>query len=84
VLFRSETITGLTDKQQEFINFVLNQYVKEGVEELDMDKLTELLELKYLQIADAKKELGSIANIRESFVNFQPMLYDRAILNLNT
>jgi type I restriction enzyme R subunit len=77
--YARETITGLTDKQQEFINFVLNQYVKEGVEELDMDKLTELLELKYLQIADAKKELGSIANIRESFVNFQPMLYDRAI-----
>jgi type I restriction enzyme R subunit len=77
--YARETITGLTDKQQEFINFVLNQYVKEGVEKLDMDKLTELLELKYLQIADAKKELGSIANIRDSFVSFQPMLYDRAI-----
>lgn len=77
--YARETITGLTDKQQEFINFVLGQYVKEGVEELDMDKLTELLELKYMQIADAKKELGSIANIRDSFVGFQPMLYDRAI-----
>ena len=77
--YARETITGLTDKQQEFINFVLGQYVKEGVEELDIDKLTELLELKYMQIADAKKELGSIANIRDSFVGFQPMLYDRAI-----
>jgi type I restriction enzyme R subunit len=73
--YARETITGLTDKQQEFINFVLGQYVKEGVDELDMDKLTELLELKYMQIADAKKELGSIANIRESFVSFQPYLY---------
>jgi len=44
-----------------------------------MDKLTELLELKYMQLADAKKELGSIANIRDSFVSFQPMLYDRGV-----
>jgi type I restriction enzyme R subunit len=73
--YARETISGLTDKQQEFINFVLNQYVKEGVDELDIDKLSELLELKYFQIADAKKELGSIANIRESFIGFQPYLY---------
>jgi hypothetical protein len=44
-----------------------------------MNEIAELLEQKYLQIADAKKELGSIANIRDSFVSFQPMLYDRAI-----
>jgi type I restriction enzyme R subunit len=73
--YARETISGLTNKQQEFINFVLNQYVKEGVDELDIDKLSELLELKYLQIADAKKELGSITNIRESFIGFQPYLY---------
>ena len=77
--YAKETISGLSDKQQEFINFVLGQYVKEGVDELDMDKLTELLELKYMQMADAKKELGSIANIRESFVSFQPMLYKKAL-----
>jgi type I restriction enzyme R subunit len=76
--YARETISSLTDKQQEFINFVLNQYVKEGVDELDIDKLSELLELKYLQIADAKKELGSIAEIRESFINFQPYLYNRS------
>ncbi len=75
--YARETISGFSDKQQEFINFVLNQYVKEGVDELDIDKLSELLELKYLQIADAKKELGSIANIRESFIGFQPYLYER-------
>jgi hypothetical protein len=32
-----------------------------------------------MQIADAKKELGSIANIRDPFMSFQPMLYDMAI-----
>jgi hypothetical protein len=45
------------------------------VDELDIDKLSELLELKYLQISVAKKELGSIANIWESFIGFQLYLY---------
>ena len=70
-----ETIAGLTNKQQEFINFVLSQYVKEGVDELDIDKLKELLTLKYQEIADAKRELGSIEEIRNSFIGFQHHLY---------
>ena len=67
-------------KQQEFLNFVLEQYVKEGVDELDDSKLPNLLELKYKAIADAKRELGNIKSIRESFIGFQEYLYqDRAI-----
>ena len=62
-------------KQQEFLNFVLDQYVKEGVEELDKSKLPDLLELKYHAISDAKQELGEIKNIRESFIGFQQYLY---------
>ena len=34
-------------EQQEFLNFVLNQYVNNGVTELDDSKLPDLLELKY-------------------------------------
>jgi type I restriction enzyme R subunit len=67
-------------KQQEFLNFVLDQYVKEGVEELDDAKLSPLLLLKYKAIADAKKELGDIKSIRNAFIGFQGYLYkDRAI-----
>jgi type I restriction enzyme R subunit len=62
-------------KQQEFINFVLDQYVKEGVSELDDEKLPNLLELKYKAIANAKVELGDIASIRSTFINFQEHLY---------
>ena len=66
-------------KQQEFLNFVLEQYVRDGVNELDDQKLPELLELKYKAIADAKKELGEIKSIRKSFIDFQKNLYqDRA------
>ena len=62
-------------KQQEFLNFVLDQYVKEGVDELDDSKLPDLLELKYKAITDAKRELGDIKSIRESFIGFQEYLY---------
>jgi type I restriction enzyme, R subunit len=64
-------------KQQEFLNFVLSQYVKQGVEELDDTKISDLLILKYHAIADAKKELGDIASIRTTFIGFQTYLYDK-------
>jgi len=62
-------------KQQEFLNFVLEQYVRDGVDELDDKKLPELLGLKYKAVADAKRELGSIPSIREAFIGFQKHLY---------
>lgn len=67
-------------KQQEFLDFVLGQYIKEGVGELDRSKLPQLLQLKYHAIHDAVEALGSVANISEVFVGFQKYLYsqDRA------
>jgi type I restriction enzyme R subunit len=73
-------LNDYNQKQQEFLNFVLDQYVKEGVNELDDSKLPNLLELKYKAIADAKRELGDIKSIRDSFIGFQQSLYqERAI-----
>ncbi len=66
-------------KQQEFLDFVLEQYVREGVSELDDTKLPEILELKYNAIADAKSELGEIKTIRETFIGFQEYLYDSVV-----
>ncbi len=62
-------------KQQEFLNFVLQQYVNSGVEELNEEKLTPLLVLKYKAIPDAKQELGDINTIRNIFIGFQSHLY---------
>jgi type I restriction enzyme, R subunit len=46
-------------KQQAFLDFVLSHYVKEGVQELDQEKLTPLLRLKYHDsISDAMADLG--------------------------
>ncbi len=63
-------------KQQEFLNFVLKQYIASGVYELDEDKLSPLLLLKYHAITDAKRELGEISSIRGTFIGFQTYLYD--------
>lgn len=63
------------DKQREFLDFVLSQYVKEGEKELDQAKLPSLLELKYHAVSDATEKLGSIASIRGVFMGFQQYLY---------
>ncbi len=69
-------LNNYNSKQQEFLNFVLGQYVKQGVEELDDTKIGDLLTLKYHAIADAKRELGDIKTIRNTFIDFQSHLYD--------
>ena len=66
-------------KQQEFLNFVLKQYVSSGVYELDEEKLSPLLLLKYKAITDAKRELGDIESIRKTFIGFQPYLYENRL-----
>ncbi|MCI5056892.1 MAG: restriction endonuclease subunit R, partial [Flavobacteriales bacterium] len=63
-------------EQQVFLNFVLDQYVKTGVSELDDAKLPDLLELKYSSITDAKTHLGDIKTIRDTFIGFQGYLYE--------
>jgi type I restriction enzyme, R subunit len=65
-------------KQQAFLDFVLSHYVSVGVEELDQDKLTPLLRLKYHNsIADAVADLGRPDEIGRVFADFQKYLYQR-------
>lgn len=67
--------TYKSNRQLAFVEFVLDHYVEEGVDELDMEKLTPLLRLKYHAIADAASDLGSPEQIRQTFVGFQKYLY---------
>ncbi len=67
-------------KQQAFLDFVLAQYVKVGVEELAQEKLSPLLKLKYHNaIADAVADLGQPEEIGQVFVGFQKYLYQPAM-----
>jgi len=67
-----------TTKQQAFLDFVLSHYVEVGVEELDQEKLTPLLRLKYRDsLADAIADLGKPEEIGQAFAGFQKYLYER-------
>ena len=63
-------------KLQAFLDFVLAQYVREGVSELDQEKLGVLLQLKYHTIDDATAQLGTVSLIRDTFTGFQHYLYE--------
>ena len=64
-------------KQQAFLDFVLQHYVRVGVEELDQEKLTPILRLKYRNsLTDAVADLGKPDEIGRAFYGFQRYLYD--------
>ena len=67
--------TRFSAKQQVFLDFVLQHYIAEGVEELNQQKLTPLLRLKYGAIQDAVADLGQPEEIGMTFASFQQYLY---------
>lgn len=69
--------TALTDTQCAFVDFVLAQYVAQGVEELDQEKLSPLLRLRYQALGDAFDALGEPERVRDIFVGFQKHLYEK-------
>ncbi len=74
---RIEISTHFNSKQRVFLEFVLSQYVREGVDELAAEKLSPLLRLKYHNaIADALADLGRPDEIGSLFTGFQKYLYD--------
>lgn len=76
---KSQIHRTFNEKQEAFIDFVLDQYVTQGVEELDTDKLSQLIKLKYKNaIVDAVKDLGNPQDIRKLFSGFQPYLYQKS------
>ena len=49
---------------REFMDFVLEHYIQQGVGKLDEEKLPDFIELKYHTIPDAIAVLGQVASIR--------------------
>lgn len=66
-------------RQYAFIEFVLQQYVKEGISELDDERIGKLVNLKYGSPMNALQELGKPDEIRSMFCNFQQYLYKKAV-----
>ena len=67
--------SSVDDNQKEFIDFVLSKYVEGGVEELDINRLSSLVELKYKSLHDGQKVLGDAEQIKKTFIDFQKHLY---------
>ena len=74
---KESVLSSFDDKLRAFLEFVLGQYVERGIEELDQDKLPDLLRLKYGGVSDATTQLAATPqSIRQAFVGFQPMLFE--------
>ncbi len=72
-------IAHYDDEKQKFLDFVLKQYVDNGIKELDDKRLKDLLIAQYSAIEDAKSKIGDIKTIRETFIGFQKYLYEEEI-----
>ena len=65
-----------TDKQQAFVEFVLAQYVSQGVDELDQEKLPPFLRMRYSNsLSDAFADLGGPDKVRTMYLGMQRNLY---------
>ena len=74
---KAQIFSHYDEKLQTFLDFVLGEYVQQGVGELDVTKLPDLLAIRYREVNDAARELGGAARIRDAFVGFQKYLYSR-------
>lgn len=84
-ILREDMLKKLSEQQQEFMNFVLDMYVRNGFKELGMEKLATLIDMKYHTIADAKRQLNmDVKEMRDLFLGMQKELYNgRGVVNVN-
>lgn len=73
---RARIFAACADSQREFLDFVLGQYIDQGIGELDDQKLPDLIRLKYHTPQDAVDRLGDAPAIRAMFIDFQKHLYE--------
>ena len=73
---RSKMATLLNQQQREFVNYVVSNYVSEGINELDDKRLSRVIEAKYGGVTEAKTILGSLEDIRSTFIEMQKYLYE--------
>jgi type I restriction enzyme R subunit len=74
---KPSVLKGYTAELSAFLDFVLGQYVAQGVNELDSDKLPRLLELRYASVSEGAQTLGGVPVVREAFIDCQRVLFQR-------
>lgn len=83
-ILKEQAMKIYTAEQQEFLNYIMELYVRNGFKELGNDKLPTLIGMKYHSPVDAVKALKMHPEqIREFFLGMQRQLYNGAVVNLN-
>ena len=72
---RSKILNFLNHNQREFVQYVLQNYIDIGEDELDISKLSTVVRAKYGSINAAQERLGTVEDIKEVFIDFQKNLY---------
>ena len=77
-ILRQQVQLKYTAAQLDFVNYVMEQYVRNGFKELGMDRLEYLVDMKYHSTRDALAALNlRPEQFREFYLGMQRMLYDR-------
>lgn len=72
---KTEIMAPLTSIQADFIQFVMSRYQDGGYEELDIEKLPKMLELKYRTLSEAESHFGGLQEVEKMYLDFQKKLY---------
>lgn len=74
---------NLSEVQKQFVEYIVNAYIKSGVDELRMNKLKTLLSLKFGSVPEGISALGGAPVARQVFKDFQYHLYNgQPVINL--
>ena len=72
---RNHFLESLSEKEKEFVQFVLDTYEQSGENELTMENLKRLLELQFNTTEEAINEIGSSEEIVKDYKGTQKSLY---------
>lgn len=72
---KANGMDGYEREMRGFLDFVLEKYQHEGIQELASGKIADFLRIRYGGVNDAKRALGSVDEIRRAFVDIQGHLF---------
>ncbi len=72
---RRSALPAHMGEMRDFLESVLSAYEKSGADELSLESLPALLNVKYGGLSDAKSRLGEPGAIRQAFVRIQADIY---------
>jgi type I restriction enzyme R subunit len=61
------------------VDYIIKLYIKEGSDELSMDKLPAIITMKYGSLMDGMNALGGIETAKKTFITFQKHLYTGSV-----